>query len=112
MLFPYLIDWLDGNFVKAALAVAFLMFLLCFDNLQTGFVIECMLVICLLGMALVSMYWPGLATFENIKLLLYGVLTVVGWSGGRVCCSDNPLPCNTAKKALLTMSGSRASFST
>ncbi|MHC8393623.1 hypothetical protein ACYZT8_08135 [Pseudomonas sp. LB3P93] len=79
LLFPYLIGWLDGNFAKAALIVAFLMFLLCFDNLQKGFVIECALVICLLGMALMSLYWPMLATFESIKIVMYGVLTVVGW---------------------------------
>ncbi|MEB0224435.1 hypothetical protein [Pseudomonas sp. 10S4] len=80
LLFPYLIDWFDGNFAKAALSVAFLMFVLCFDTLRRGFVIECTLVICLLGMALMSVYWPGLSTFENVKLLLYGVLTVIGWS--------------------------------
>ncbi|MDZ5434585.1 hypothetical protein T3H00_18175 [Pseudomonas fluorescens] len=80
LLFPYLIDWFDGNFAKAALTVAFLIFVLCFDNLLRGFVIECSLVVCVLGMALVSMYWPGLSTFENVKLLLYGVLTVMGWS--------------------------------
>ena len=80
LLFPYLIEWFNGHFTKAALAVAFLMFVLCFDNLRKGFVIECTLVVCLLGMALMSVYWPGLATFENVKLVMYGVLTVIGWS--------------------------------
>jgi len=80
LLFPYLIEWFNGNFAKAALAVSFLMFVLCYDNLRKGFVIECSLVVCLLGMALVSVYWPGLSTFENVKLLLYGVLTGIGWS--------------------------------
>lgn len=80
LLFPYLIDWFDGNFAKSALAVAFLMFALCFGNLRRGFVIECTLVICVLGMALISVYWPGLSTFENVKLTLYGVLTVMSWS--------------------------------
>jgi hypothetical protein len=80
LLFPYLIEWFNGNFAKAALAVSFLMFVLCYDNLRKGFVIECSLVTCLLGMALVSVYWPGLSTFENVKLLLYGVLTGIGWS--------------------------------
>lgn len=80
LLIPYLIDWFDGNFAKATLAVAFLMFVLCFDNLRRGLVIECTLVICVLGMALISVYWPGLSTFENVKLMLYGVLTVMSWS--------------------------------
>ncbi|WP_460116211.1 hypothetical protein [Pseudomonas sp. H2_D02] len=79
LLFPYLLDWLDGNFAEAALTVAFLIFLLCFDTLQKGFVIECTLVICLLGVALISLYVPEVAMFEVVKLLLYGVLTVVGW---------------------------------
>ncbi|WP_095080114.1 hypothetical protein [Pseudomonas sp. Irchel s3h17] len=80
LLFPYLVDWFGGNFAKTALAVAFFMFVLCFDNLRRGFIIECALVICVLGMALASLYWPGLSTFESVKLLLYGVLTVIGWS--------------------------------
>lgn len=39
LLFPCLVEWFKDNFAKAALAVSFLMFVLCYDNLRKGFVI-------------------------------------------------------------------------
>lgn len=79
--FPYLIEWLDGNFAKAAILVAALIAIMCFENLRQGFVIESALVTSLIGMAVVSLYWPQLSSFENTKILLYGVLSVAGWLG-------------------------------
>ncbi|ROM89590.1 hypothetical protein [Pseudomonas brassicacearum] len=81
LLFPYLIEWLDGSYAKASILVAVLIVILCFDNLRKGFVIECTLVTCLIGMAVVSVYWPALSSFDSVKVLLYGVLTIAGWLG-------------------------------
>src|SRR6059058_4594758 len=80
LLFPYLLELLEGSFSLTAVLVVLLIAALNVNNLRQGFVIEWTLIISLIGMASTALYWPEAATFENCKTLLYGVLSVAGWS--------------------------------
>lgn len=79
--FPYVIDWLDGDFAKAASLTAALISVICFKNLMRGFVVESALVVTLVGAVVLSRYFPQYSGFEITKIFLYGLLSIVGWIG-------------------------------
>lgn len=79
--FPYVIDWLDGDFAKSALLTAALIAVMCFKNLTRGFVVESTVVAALVGMVVLSRYYPQYSGVETTKIFLYGLLSVAGWAG-------------------------------
>ncbi|WP_146118153.1 hypothetical protein [Pseudomonas poae] len=81
LMLPYVIDWLDGDFAKSALLIVVFIGGVCFKNLVRGFVVENIVVVTLVGMAVLSLYWPQYSGVETTKILLYGLLSVAGWVG-------------------------------
>jgi hypothetical protein len=79
--FPYVIDWLDGNFAESALLTAALIAVMCFKNLIRGFVVESAVMVTLVGMAVLSKYCQECSGVDATKIFLYGLLSLAGWIG-------------------------------
>lgn len=79
VVFPYLVEWVDGAFAQAVILVAVLIAILCYGNLRKGFIVESVLIFSLIVMAVLSLFWSHFSNAESVKFFLYGLLSVVGW---------------------------------